>query len=70
MSIVHDGETSRRAHNTSLKSSQGQLSYRRGVIFLRRLEGFRSPGEPVVQKDFVSVMRNEKTSDKAHTLRQ
>ena len=68
MSIVRVGETSSRAHNTSLKISQGQLSYRRGRIFLRRLECFSSPGESVLYKDFVSVMRNEKTSEKAHTL--
>ena len=68
MSIARDGETSRRAHNTSLKSSQRQLSCRIGGIFLRRLECFSSPGKPVAQKDFVSVMRNEKTSEKAHTL--
>ena len=68
MSIVRDGETSRKAHNTLLKSAREGLSYRIGLIFLCRLECFSSPGAPVVYKGFVSVMRNETTSGKAHTL--
>jgi len=68
VSIVRDGERSSRAHNPSLKSSQGELSYRSGGIFLRRLECFSSPRAPVMYKDFVSVMRNETTSGRAHTL--